>query len=111
MSIRNLGQRLDRLEQHITPAGGEVTVICVRYVPHGTLKRFKNDNGFYCERLPGQSEAQCYSRAKELVIQHTPSTPGSDCAILLLPDCEQPTQQDWDEQAPAVAAYRRESRS
>jgi hypothetical protein len=29
---------------------------------------------------------------------------------LLLPDCEKATEQDWEEQAPAVAAYRREGR-
>src|SRR5689334_14695123 len=110
MSIRNLEQRLERLEQQAATAGDELTVICIRYVPHGMQTGFKNDKGFYCERLPGESEAQCYSRAKELVIQHTPSTSGSHCAILLLPDCEKAIQQDWEEQAPAVAAYRREVR-
>src|SRR5690349_15726553 len=108
MNIRNLEHRLERLEQQVATAADHVTVICVRPVPHGTLKGFKNHSGFYCARVPGESEAVCYSRAKELVIQHTPSTLGSHCAILLLPDCEQPTQQDWEEQAPAVAAYRRE---
>src|SRR5690348_5250806 len=106
MNIRNLEQRLERLEQQVATAGDELTVICIWHVPHGTLKGFKNDKGFYCERIPGEGEEKCYSRAKELVIQHAPSTPGPHCVILLLPDREQATQQNWGEQAPAVAAYR-----
>src|SRR5690242_4640852 len=99
MGIRTLEQRLERLEQQVTPAGGELTVVCVRYIPHGRLKGFKNDKGFYCERLPDESEEQCRSRARELVIQHAPSAFGPHCAILLLSDCEKATQQDWEEQA------------
>jgi hypothetical protein len=110
MNIRNLEQRLERLEQQVATAGDEITVICVRYVPCGALKGFKNDKGFYCARLPGESEQQCYSRANEVVIQHAPSTPGPHCAILLLPDCEKATARDWEELAPSVAAYRREAR-
>ena len=79
------------------------------YVPHGKLKGFKNDRGFYCPRLPGESEEALEARACELVRKHIPSTPGPHCAISLYMDCEEATQQDWEEQAPAVAAYRRES--
>jgi hypothetical protein len=73
------------------------------------FKGFKNDKGFYRACLPGESEEDCLTRAKELVRKHVASTPGPHCAISLYMDCEKATQQDWEEQAPAVAAYRRES--
>jgi hypothetical protein len=110
MSIRSLEQRLDRLEQAVGTGEEDTIVICVRYVPHGRLKGFKNDNGFYCARLSDESEEQCYSRACELVRQHQASAPGPHCGILLFADCDKPTQQDWEKQAPAVAAYRQDIR-
>jgi hypothetical protein len=80
--MRNLEQRLERLEGKNRPAGDDIAVICIQYVPHGTLKGFKNDKGFYCERRPGESEDECLARAQELVTKHPPSTPGPRCAIL-----------------------------
>jgi hypothetical protein len=88
MNIRNLEQRLERLEQQVATAGDEIRVICVRYVPYGALKGFKNDKGFFCARLPGEREEQCYSRASELVREHEASIPDPRCAILLIADCE-----------------------
>jgi hypothetical protein len=109
MNVRNLEQRLERLEHAILPCNESIPIIVVEYVPHGTLKGFKNDRGFYSTRLSGESEQDCLRRAQELVRMHVPSTPGPHCGILLLPDCEKATQQDWEEQAPTVAPYRSES--
>ena len=106
--MRNLEQRLERLEQGILASDEPVPVICFWFVPHGTLKGFKNDKGFYCARLQGESEEDCLKRAQQLVRKHVPSTPRPHCAIPLYMDCEKATQQDWEEQARAVAAYRRE---
>jgi len=64
--IRNLEQRLERLEQAILTSDEPVAVICVRFVPYGTLKGLKNDRGFYCGRLPGESEEALEARACEL---------------------------------------------
>jgi hypothetical protein len=90
--VRNLEQRLERLEQAMAPSNDSVPVMCVWYVPHGALKGFKNDKGFYCACLSGESDEDCLTRAKELVRKHVPSSPGPHCAILLFPDCEKATQ-------------------
>ena len=90
------------------PNSESIVIMVVEYVPHGTLKGFKNDRGFYCARLPGEREEDCLTRAQEIVRKHVPSTPGPHCAISLYMDCEEATQHDWEEQAPPVAAYRRE---
>src|SRR6266581_846579 len=101
--IRNLEQRLERLEHAMLPSNDSAPVIYLIYVPHGTLKGFKNDHGSYCAHLPGESEEALEARACELVRKHGPSTPGPHCAIPLYMDCEETTQKDWEEQAPAVA--------
>ena len=62
MNMRNLEQRLERLEQVMLPNSESISIIVMEYVPHGTLKGFKNDRGFYCERLPGESEEALQAR-------------------------------------------------
>ena len=102
MNIRNLEQRLERLEQQVASPSDEILVISVRYVPEGAPKGFKNDKGFYCSPLPDESEVQCYSRATELVRLHRPSTPDRHCAILLFADRQEPTEKDSKNRRPPL---------
>ena len=45
------------------------------YYPDGEVKGFKNDAGFYCARLPGESLEDLRTRAGDLVREH-PSSRG-----------------------------------
>ena len=51
------------------------------YYPEGEVKGFKNDAGFYCARLPGESLEDLRTRAGNLVREH-PSSRGLPCITL-----------------------------
>ena len=48
------------------------------YYPEGEVTDFKNDRGFYCARLPGESLEDLRTRASALVLEH-PSSIGLSC--------------------------------
>ena len=56
-------------------------VFLTMYYPEGEVKGFKNDAGFYCARLPGESLEDLRTRAGALVRQH-PSSRGLPCITL-----------------------------
>ena len=109
MNSRDLERRLDRLEQRLATGQDEITVICIEYVPHGRLKGYTDHKGFYCARLPVETDEECHTRAVQLVRGHLSSAAlEAHSAILLFADCEKATQTDWEEQAPAIVEYRPE---
>ena len=82
-SLRNIAERIGKLEQDLLPVQ-EVMVIALRYVsvPPVPIMAWENkDIGFYCVRLPDETEEQHYLRAVEEV-KALPLRPGS-CGHLI----------------------------
>jgi hypothetical protein len=70
--------RIERLEEALKPKEKVLVVFLTMYYPTGEVKAFKNDRGFYCARLPGESLEDLRTRAGALVREH-PSSIGLRC--------------------------------
>ena len=60
------------------PKDKVLVVFLTMYYPESEVKAFKNDAGFYCARLPGESLEELRARAGVLVREH-PSSIGLRC--------------------------------
>ncbi len=74
MAIRNLADRIDRLEEVYSPP--EVMVIMVASYPTGEVKGWKGD-GYYIKRNPGESEEALKDRAITEAKSHYQANPPS----------------------------------
>ena len=73
-SLRGIQSRIEKLEEALNPPKDKVLVVFLTmYYPEGEVKAFKNDRGFYCARLPGESLEELRTRAGHLVREHPSS--------------------------------------
>ena len=81
-SLRGVQSRIEKLEKALNPPRDKVLVVFLTmYYPEGEVRAFKNDAGFYCARLPGETLEDLRTRAGALVREH-PSSMGSRCITL-----------------------------
>ena len=68
MRLVELERRIERLEEASLPST-EARVVIVEYVQPGfpdVIRAVRNNNGFYCERRPGEGKEEFIARAREL---------------------------------------------
>ena len=77
--MHGIRSRIEKLEEALNPPRDKVLVVFLTmYFPTGEVKAFKNDAGFYCARLPGESLEDLRTRVEDLVREH-PSSRGLRC--------------------------------